>query len=128
MKLTNYQKKKILIHDGLENAFLMNDKLISCPYCDGMVYYGLYNSTDLDMYEEKKMKAVVSSIKGLKLTGNETQEYRYKNSQLRFFETKCSNELHDVLVVFTYKELQPARYESYLVGVFDNNALNKECS
>ncbi|NQE79907.1 hypothetical protein [Pantoea ananatis] len=126
MKIINYQKKKVLIHDGLEDAFLKNDKLISCPRCDGMAYYGLYNSTDLDMYDEKKIKAIVGSIKGLEFVGGEIQEYRYKNSSLRVSETKCSNG-HDILVVFTYKELQPARYGSYLVGVFDNNTFNEEC-
>lgn len=67
MKIINHQKKKILIHDGLEDSFLKNDKLISCPLCNSMAYYGLYNSTDLDMYDEKKIKAIVGSIKGLSL-------------------------------------------------------------
>ncbi|MBC0853029.1 hypothetical protein [Pantoea stewartii] len=125
MKIINHQKKKVLIHDGLEDAFLKNDKLISCPRCDGMAYYGLYNSTDLDMYDEKKIKAIVGSIKGLEFIGGEILEYRYKSSSLRVSETKCSNG-HDILVVFTYKELQSARYESYLVGVFDNNTFNEE--
>ncbi|MDJ0030602.1 hypothetical protein [Pantoea ananatis] len=126
MKLINYQKKKILIHEGLDDAFLKNDKLISCPRCDGMAYYGLYNSVDLDIYEEKEIKAIVGGIKGLEFVGGEIQEYRYKNSSLRVSETKCSNG-HDILVVFTYKELQPACYGSYLVGVFDNNTFNEEC-
>ncbi|MCT2416991.1 hypothetical protein N1689_03930 [Pantoea sp. XY16] len=125
MKIVNYQKKKTLIHDGFEDEFLKNHTEISCPCCNGKVYFGLYNSEDLDTYDEKKRKNIVRNIKGMKFTDGEIQEVRYKNIPLRVSEKKCSNGLHDILVVFTYKEIQPTRYESYLVGVFDDESLNQ---
>ena len=125
MKIVNYQKESRLIHDGFEDAFLKNNKEIKCPCCDGIIYFGLYNSEDLDVFDERKRKNIVGGIKGLKLIEGEIKEYRYKNSPLRVLKTKCSNGLHNILVVFTYKEIQPARYESYLVGLFDDESFKE---
>ncbi|WP_455819484.1 hypothetical protein [Pseudomonas cerasi] len=123
MKMVNYQKKIILIHDGLEDEFLKNEAKISCPCCDGMVYFGLYNSMDFNRYDEKKRKVLACSIKGLSSRDDGVNEFRFKNNPMRVSENKCSNGMHEVLVVFTYKEIQPARYQSYLVGVFDDQNL-----
>ncbi|MEH3776392.1 hypothetical protein POW02_20520 [Enterobacter asburiae] len=41
MSLINFQKKKELILDWLEDNFLMNEKEISCPCCDAVVRFGL---------------------------------------------------------------------------------------
>lgn len=123
MKIVNYQKKSILIHDGLEDEFLKNNAKISCPCCDGMVYFGLYNSIDFNSYNEKKRKVLSCNIKGLKSRGDSVKEFIFNNSPLRVSENKCSNGTHGILVIFTYKEIQPARYQSYLVGVFDDESL-----
>jgi len=72
-----------------------------------------------------KRKNIVINIKGVRFTDGEIQEVRYKNIPLRISEKNCSNGLHNILVVFTYKEIQPARYESYLVGVFDDESLDQ---
>lgn len=90
-----------------------------------MVYFGLYNSIDFNRYDEKKIKIFSCSIKELRSRGDGVNEFRLNNSPLRVSENKCSNEQHNILVVFTYKEIQPARYESYLIGVFDNESLNQ---
>lgn len=125
MKIVNYQKKSILIHDGLEDEFLKNEAKISCPCCDGMVYFGLCNSIDFNGYDEKKRKILACSIKGLRSGGDGVNDFTFNKSPLRASESKCSSGLHKILVVFTYKEIQPARYESYLIGVFDNESLNQ---
>lgn len=117
MRVTNYQKKITLIHDGAEDDLLKNDVRVACPSCHGIVYFGLYNSVDFDRYDHRKVLA--RSIRGLSSESGAENEYRYNNSSLRISENKCSHGMHKVLVVFTYKELQPARYQSYLVGVFD---------
>lgn len=123
MKIVNYQKKSILIHDGLEDEFLKNEAKISCPCCDGMVYFGLYNSIDFNGYDEKKRKILDCSIKGLRSRGDGVNDFTFNNSPLRVSGNICSNGMHEVLVIFTYKEIQPARYQSYLVGVFDDENL-----
>lgn len=123
MKIVNYQKKSILIHDGLEDEFLKNEAKISCPCCDGMVCFGLYNSIDFNGYDEKKRKILACSIKGLRSRGDGVNDFTFNNIPLRVSENKCSNGMHEVLVIFTYKEIQPARYQSYLVGVFDDGNL-----
>ncbi|MCD2356107.1 hypothetical protein LQK91_06665 [Pantoea sp. MHSD4] len=125
MKIVNYQSEIRLIHDGFEDALLKNDKEVKCPCCDSIVYFGLYNSESLDVFDERKRTHIVGGIKGLKFIEGEIKEYRYKNSPLRVLKTKCSNGLHNIVVVFTYKETQPARYASYLVGLFDDESINK---
>lgn len=122
MRVVNYQKKITLIHDGAEDDFLKNDVRIACPSCHGIVYFGLYNSVDFNRYDHKKFLA--RSIRGLRSENGAENEYRYDNSPLRLSENKCSNGMHKVLAVFTYKELQPARYQSYLVGLFDSKNSN----
>lgn len=123
MTIVNYQKKKILIHDGLEDDFLNKGGVIPCPCCNAIVNFGLYNSLDFDEVKQEKKIKMVSKMRGVKLTGNEILEFKYKDSPLRLSEKKCSSGLHDILVIFTYKEIQPARYESYLIGVFDSKDL-----
>lgn len=88
-----------------------------------MVYFGLYNSIDFNGYDEKKRKILACSIKGLRSRGDGVNDFTFNNSSLRVSENKCSNGMHEVLVIFTYKEIQPARYQSYLVSVFDDGNL-----
>lgn len=123
MTIVNYQKKKMLIFDGLEDEFLDRGKEIQCPCCNGVVHFGLYNSLDFDNLSEENKIKLASKIKGARLTMGEIQEFKYKDSPLRFSENRCSKELHDIFVVFTYQEIQPARYESYLIGIFNSEDL-----
>lgn len=117
--MINYQKKKVLIHDGPEDPFLNDSVKITCPLCGGAIFFGLYNSLDFDMISEDKKNKMLEKMRGVKLAGDEIKEYKYKESPLRVIDRKCANGLHDITIVFTYKELQPSRYESYLIGVFD---------
>lgn len=121
MTLINFQKRKELIHDGLEDDFLRNEKEISCPCCDAVVRFGLYNSKSFDKLEDCKKTKMVSKMRGVKLSDGLIPGYRYKESPLRISEKKCSKGIHDIFAIFTYKEIQPARYESYLIGVFNSN-------
>ncbi|MCX8959584.1 hypothetical protein EHW65_20800 [Erwinia psidii] len=123
MNVINYQKKKVLIHDGLEDIFLKDGKTIPCPYCEGSVNFSLYNSLDFDRINEDKKMKMVKKMRGVKSTDDEVRMFKYKESSLILSESKCSHGLHDFSVVFTYREIQPARYESYLIGVFNNNDL-----
>lgn len=120
MTLINLQKKNILIHDGLEDDFLRNEKEISCPFCGAKVYFGLYNSKDFDGLEDNTKIKIASKIRCVKLSDGLIQRYKYKESALRLSKNKCLKGIHDVLVVFTYREIQPARYQSYIVGVFNS--------
>ncbi|MGK3115392.1 hypothetical protein [Candidatus Pantoea formicae] len=52
--MVNYQKVSILIHDGLEDEFFSNGFEIQCPFCDGVVHFGLYNSLGFNKIEEDK--------------------------------------------------------------------------
>lgn len=64
---------------------------------------------------------MVGKMRGIKLSGGLIPGNRYKESPLRISERKCSKGIHDIFVIFTYKEIQSARYESYLIGVFNSN-------
>lgn len=59
-------------------------------------------------------------MRGVKLVSDHN-EFSYDESQLYVLENTCSKCLKEFSTVFTYKEVQPARYRVYLVGLFDGD-------
>lgn len=113
----NFIKKSDLIFDGLETDFL-NDKISRfCPLCDGDIEFGLYNSYDYDSIDKNIKKLI--KIKGVAFSQDGFNELRYKNFPLRYTYCRCSHKNHNFLVVFSFGEMQPARYISYLLGIFE---------
>lgn len=114
----NLIKKPILLHDGFENDFIHKKNFIDCPYCDSQVVFTVFNSKRFDLEDESFKKEVASHIKGVKENTIKPGYYNYKGEAICFFESKCPLHKHNVLIFFTFSEVQPARYISYLIGVF----------
>lgn len=118
MKITNRLKKKLLVLDGNDNDFIEYGKEISCPECDGVIGYSIVNSYEFDTLTEEVKSFLVKKMRGVKLV-SEHKKYSYDDSQLDVSKNTCSKCLKDFSSVLTYKEVQPARYRVYLVGLFE---------
>lgn len=120
MKITNRLKKKLLVLDGIDNDFIEYGKEISCPECDGVIVYSIVNSYEFDTLTEEVKSFLVKKMRGVKLV-SEHKKYSYDDSQLDVSKNTCSKCLKDFSSVLTYKEVQPARYRVYLVGLFEGD-------
>ncbi|OUF16786.1 hypothetical protein AZ021_001450, partial [Enterobacter ludwigii] len=63
---------------------------------------------------------LVKKMRGVKYL-SEDNKYSYDESQLYVSKNTCQNCLKDFSTVFTYKEVQSARYRVYLVGFFEGD-------
>ncbi|MCK6786489.1 hypothetical protein L8S61_05545 [Enterobacter roggenkampii] len=120
MKLTNRLKKKILVLDGIDNDFLDYGAKIACPECEGVIVYSIVNSYEFESISEEVKSFLVKKMRGVKLV-SENKKYSYDESQLYVSKNSCSKCLKEFSTVLTYKEVQPARYRVYLVGLFDGD-------
>ncbi|QFH90627.1 hypothetical protein [Enterobacter kobei] len=120
MKLTNRLKKKILVLDGIDNNFIDYGAKIACPECEGVIVYSVVNSYEFDTLSEEVKCFLVKKMRGVKLV-SENKKYSYDESQLDVSKNSCSKCLKEFSTVLTYKEVQPARYRVYLVGLFDGD-------
>ncbi|HIE1494420.1 TPA: hypothetical protein ACXJFH_001610 [Enterobacter kobei] len=120
MKLTNRLRKKILVLDGIDNDFIDYGAKIACPECEGVIVYSVVNSYEFDTLSEEVKCFLVKKMRGVKLV-SENKKYSYDESQLDVSKNSCSKCLKEFSTVLTYKEVQPARYRVYLVGLFDGD-------
>ena len=120
MKLTNRLKKKILVLDGIDNDFIDYGAKVACPECEGVIVYSVVNSYEFDTLSEEVKCFLVKKMRGVKLV-SENKKYSYDESQLDVSKNSCSKCLKEFSTVLTYKEVQPARYRVYLVGLFDGD-------
>ena len=120
MKLTNRLKKKILVLDRIDNDFIDYGAKIACPECEGVIVYSVVNSYEFDTLSEEVKCFLVKKMRGVKLV-SENKKYSYDESQLDVSKNSCSKCLKEFSTVLTYKEVQPARYRVYLVGLFDGD-------
>ncbi|WP_096218487.1 hypothetical protein [Enterobacter kobei] len=120
MKLTNRLKKKILVLDGIDNDFIDYGAKIACPECEGVIVYSVVNSYEFNTLSEEVKCFLVKKMRGVKLV-SENKKYSYDESQLDVSKNSCSKCLKEFSTVLTYKEVQPARYRVYLVGLFDGD-------
>nr|WP_278435316.1 hypothetical protein [Enterobacter mori] len=120
MKLTNRLKKKILVLDGIDNDFLDCGAKKACPECEGVIVYSIVNSYEFESISEEVKCFLVKKMRGVKLV-SENKNYSYDESQLYVSKNSCSKCLKEFSTVLTYKEVQPARYRVYLVGLFNGD-------
>ncbi|MER5086935.1 hypothetical protein KC894_21520 [Enterobacter vonholyi] len=120
MKFTNQLKKKILVLDGTDNDFIDYGAKIACPECEGVIVYSIVNSYDFDTLTEEVKCFLVKKMRGVKLV-SEHKKYSYDDSQLDVSKNTCTKCLKEFSTVLTYKEVQPARYRVYLVGLFEGD-------
>ncbi|MEG6215071.1 hypothetical protein UXO42_07915 [Enterobacter quasihormaechei] len=120
MKIINKLKKKLLVLDGIDNDFIEYGKEIACPDCEGAIVYSIVNSYEFDTLTEEVKCFLVKKMRGVKLV-SEHKEYSYDDSQLYVSKNTCSKCLKEFSTVLTYKEMQPARYRVYLVGLFEGD-------
>ncbi|MHA0938046.1 hypothetical protein, partial [Enterobacter kobei] len=116
----NRLKKKILVLDGIDNDFIDYGAKIACPECEGVIVYSVVNSYEFDTLSEEVKCFLVKKMRGVKLV-SENKKYSYDESQLDVSKNSCSKCLKEFSTVLTYKEVQPARYRVYLVGLFDGD-------
>jgi len=118
-KSHNLFQKVTLLHDGVENDFIKKTNTVKCPHCDGVVEFQLYSSSDLNEFDKCTQKAIAKDIKGLKVDSRGIDRLTYKGEFVEFCTKVCSSGEHTLMVFFTFSEIQPARYISHLIGVFD---------
>ncbi|CAH5308145.1 hypothetical protein AI2839V1_2591 [Enterobacter cloacae] len=120
MKITNRLKKKVLVLDGIDNDFLDSGAEIACPKCEGVIIYSIVNSYEFDSLSEEVKDFFVKKMRGVKFV-SEHKKYIYDESQLYVSKNTCSKCVKEFSTVLTYKEVQPARYRVYLVGLFEGD-------
>ena len=120
MKITNRLKKKILVLDGIDNDFIDYGAKIACPECEGVIVYSIVNSYEFDSLSEEVKYFLVKKMRGVKLVSAHN-EFSYDESQLHVSKKACSSCLKEFSIVLTYKEVQPARYRVYLMGLFEGD-------
>ncbi|MEC5766054.1 hypothetical protein QAA70_013330 [Enterobacter chengduensis] len=120
MKITNRLKKKLLVLDGIDNDLIEYGKEIACPECEGVIVYSIVNSYEFDMLAEEVKCFLVKKMRCVKFV-SEHKKYIYDESHLYVSKNTCSKCLKEFSTVLTYKEVQPARYRVYLVGLFDGD-------
>ncbi|QFQ09556.1 hypothetical protein [Enterobacter sichuanensis] len=120
MKITNRLKKKVLVLDGIDNDFLDSGAEIECPECEGVIIYSIVNSYEFDLLSEEVKDFLVKKMRGVKFV-SEHKKYIYDESQLYVSKNTCSKCVKEFSTVLTYKEVQPARYRVYLVGLFEGD-------
>ena len=120
MKITNRLKKKVLVLDGIDNDFLDSGEEIACPECEGVIIYSIVNSYEFDSLSEEVKDFLVKKMRGVKFV-SEQKKYIYDESQLYVSKNTCSKCVKEFTTVLTYKEVQPARYRVYLVGLFEGD-------
>ena len=120
MKITNRLKKKLLVLDGNDNDFIEYGKELACPECEGVIIYFIVNSYGFDSLTEEVKCFLVKKMRGVKYL-SEDNKYSYDESQLYVSKNTCQNCLKYFSTVFTYKEVQSARYRLYLVGFFEGD-------
>lgn len=120
MRITNRLKKKILVLDGIDNDFLDSGAEIACPECEGVIIYSIVNSYEFDSLSEEVKDFFVKKMRGVKFV-SEHKKYIYDESQLYVSKNTCSKCVKEFSTVLTYKEVQPARYRVYLVGLFEGD-------
>lgn len=116
MKIINRLKKKLLVLDGIDNDFIEYGKEIACPECEGVIVYSIVNSYEFDTLPVEVKCFLVKKMRGVKFV-SEYKKYSYDESQLDVSKNICSKCLKEFSAVLTYKEVQPARYRVYLVGL-----------
>ncbi len=106
--------------DGTDNDFIDYGAKIACPECEGVIVYSIVNSYDFDTLTEEVKCFLVKKMRGVKLV-SEHKKYSYDDSQLDVSKNTCTKCLKEFSTVLTYKEVQPARYWVYLVGLFEGD-------
>lgn len=120
MKITNQLKRKLLVLDGIDNDFINYGAEIACPECEGVIVYSIVNSYEFATLSEEVKCFLVKKMRCVKLV-SEYNKYNYDESQLDASKNICSKCLKEFSAVLTYKEVQPARYRVYLVGLFEGD-------
>ncbi|HAV2292957.1 TPA: hypothetical protein JHK48_004658, partial [Enterobacter cloacae] len=112
--------KKILVLDGIDNEFIDYGTEIACPECEGVIIYSIVNSYEFDLLSEEVKHFLAKKMRGVKFV-SDSNIYIYDDSQLNVSQNTCSKCLKEFSTVLTYKEVQPARYRVYLVGLFEGD-------
>lgn len=120
----NFLCKAVLIHDGIENDFINKANEIKCPHCEGFVIFRLYFSRNFNELDDNKKEMFRKEIRGIKNDSDRKGRYNYKGATVNFCNAKCNFAGHSCTTIFTFQEIQPARYISYLIGLFDSSIIN----
>ena len=86
MKITNRLKKKMLVLDGIDNAFIDYGAEIAGPECEGVIVYSIVNSYDFDSLSEEIKYFLVKKMRCVKFV-SEHKKYIYDESPYMFRKT-----------------------------------------
>ena len=115
-KVKNFIRSPKVIFDGLEQDFIDKQNILACPACEGQLGFTLRNATYFKYIDEGLKNHLIASIKAIK--GN-SGSYYYKKSGIYVCTSQCEFNHHKYNVAFTFEEVQPARYVSWLIGMVE---------
>lgn len=116
--MKNGIKIQILLNDGFENDFIHKKNIIKCPCCSGKIVFSVYGSNIFNAKDLAFKQFYSKKIRGVKEKIKDSGRYHYNGEAISYFETQCDFEKHKILVFLSFSEVQPARYVSHLIGVF----------
>ncbi len=115
-KVKNFVASPKVIFDGFEQDFIDKQNFFGCPACEGQLGFTLRNATYFKYIDENLKSHLIACIKRIK---EDDGRYYYKRSAIYVCTSQCDNNHHKYNVAFTFGEVQPARYVSWLIGIVE---------
>lgn len=115
-KVKNIVRSPKVIFDGLEQDFIDKENFFDCPACEGYLSFTLRNAMYFKYIDESLKSYLMASIKGIE---EKAGRYYYKKTAIYVCTSQCKSTHHKYNIAFTFEEIQPARYVSWLIGVVE---------
>lgn len=106
-----------MLHDGLETRFFNQRVELLCPRCQQQIAPDLYQSRDFARLPEHIQAAVAGRIKAITFDPEAFTRYSAPEGSLLCATHCCEDGQGKTLVIFSYKEQQPARYIATLYAL-----------
>ncbi|MCL6745348.1 hypothetical protein [Kosakonia sp. R1.Fl] len=117
MKIDKLIKKRVMLHDGVETRFFNQPVELICPRCQTPIETDLYQSGDFARLPEHIQAAVAARIKAITFNPEAYTRYSAPEGSLLCSVHSCEDGQGKTLVIFSYKEQQPARYIATLYAL-----------
>ncbi|PDO90389.1 hypothetical protein [Kosakonia pseudosacchari] len=117
MRIDKLIKKRVMLHDGVETRFFNQRVELICPRCQKPIEPDLYQSQDFARLPEHSQAAVTARIKAITFHPEAFTRYSAPEGSLLCSAHSCEDGQGKTLVIFSYKEQQPARYIATLYAL-----------
>ena len=117
MKIDKLIKKRVMLHDGVETGIFNQCVELLCPRCQQQIEPDLYKSQDFARLPERIQAAVAGRIKAIIFDPEAFTRYTAPEGALLYSTHCCEGGQGKTLLLFSYKEQQPARYIATLYAL-----------